>query len=79
VAHATRDTVQRAAGDTPVSQNSTACEYTADWELAPNGVPSPDSVDVPSPEVLRTLVNSKFNLSVRLAELYCSTDSGCSN
>jgi hypothetical protein len=36
------------------------------------------SVDIPSPDVLRTLVNSRFNQSVRLAGLNCPTDSGCS-
>ena len=34
-----QDKVQWAAGGTPVSQNSTACRRSADWELAPNGAP----------------------------------------
>ena len=68
---------QSAAGDAPVSQNSTACGHSADKSWRSNGMPFPDSVDISSPDALPALVNSRFSLSAGLARRDCLTGSGC--
>ena len=73
-------------GQSPVSRRLRAglsklnsMRHVVDWELAPMQRAFPGSVDIPSPNALLALVNSRFNQSARLAGHYCPTGSGRPN